>query len=458
MPDNGARLDLILSIRLDLLEQALDEVEKVIVAMGDQRQRLDDVEQCLGPKGHIVNREKAVKTAVGDAINRLEIVLDGDSLELESDDANRLQDALERLSAVKDAIDLLATDRVAAHKSFQDVSRWSVAGLADMELAEAADEYRKLLDEIRDDPQPWQRYETELRGRGQKLFTRYLELLGGMAVRGFGIEGDMVGDAQALYRLLLQPLGRAAQGARPQRSLYLPMRTRHIPLGYLHWSLWALPLVGRSAGEHVLDKSTFHTPIDDRRKLFCADAYALYVLGPSYAHAALFLELDPDDASHDDAPDQLLPDSLRAQALLEQLPKLDENAEDELTEIAGRLAEPWGQARRALGVGDVTVDEADRKVVDRFLDEVRQSYPEIAYDTRWLNEAQQLGAKLAGSESLDAVAANHPRDLVTAVWLARVEHPARARHLHERAEELARRKPGVKPPEGAGRTRLRKGA
>lgn len=458
MADGEIRLDLILSTRLELLEQALDEVEKIIDAMEEQSRHLDEVEQCLGPRGDLVAREKDVKRAVGDAMNRLELVLDG-GVDPDSGDAEDLQEALEHLTSIKDVLTNLAGDRGRAYESFLDVRRWSVAGLTHKELADAEEDYRKLLREIRDDDHPWQRYESELRGRGQELFTRYLELLGGMAVRGFAVEGEMAGDAQALARLLLQPLGTAAKGARPQRTPYLPMRTRHVPLGYPHWSLWVLPLVGRSIGEYVLSKKTFQTPIDNRLQVLCADIYALFVLGPSYAHAALFLELDPDDASEDDAQQKLVPDSLRAQAMLEKLPKLHDGLEDELAAIADQLAEPWTQARQALGYGDVSLDPADRQVIDRFFTELRDSYNEIAFDARFLVDSRQIVDKIAGTDSLDTVQVLHPRELVTALWLARLEHPKAVRHLHERAEELAKRtmdlRPGDAKPSRPARLRSR---
>jgi hypothetical protein len=215
------------------------------------------------------------------------------------------------------------------------------------------------------------------------------------------------------------------------------MGTRHVPLGYPDWGLWALPLEGRAVGEFLIEQNTFRTPIDDELRIVCADLYALYVMGPSYPVAAVFLELDPDDEDEEDG----VSDVMRCQLLLEKLPQIDPAAEDDLAAIAEQVRRPWEEARRAVGGRDVRIDPAAAAVVDEFFAELRTERKALAFPTLWLDEAKELGSKLlAGGAELDGVAPTI-RDLVTALWLARLKDPMNARRLHERARTVARRRP-----------------
>jgi len=449
-------LDWILRTRLDLLEQAVDEVDKIRQAMGEQRQRLDEVENCLKPQGELSGSEKWAKAHLGDAVNRLRLLLEDTSLSLTDADRDMLEAARRSLTDAEPILQKLTADRVSAHTSFEDIRRWSVAGLVDEELDEAAGDYRRLIGEIRNSAHPWVRYEKELRGRGQELFIRYLELLGGMAVRGWELEAGVADDVQALLRLLLQPLGPAAARSAPQpRSPQVLMGTRHIPLGYPDWRRWALPLYGRTAGQYLIEKGTFGTAVPERLQVLCADVFALYVLGPSYPYATLFLELDPDDP-----PPGALADSIRADLLLEKLPELDPGPQRRpLVDIATDLRTPWEEARAAVAGGQWSLETTDRKVVDEFFEELRESFKEIAYETRWLSEAVDLGRKLAagGPSPLGGGPAN-PRDLITAIWLARQTDPTHARLIHERAKIVARRVPtGSRPTDPTRMSRPRGG-
>jgi hypothetical protein len=438
MPSDEARLDLILRTRLELLEQAVDEVSKIIEAMRDQRERLGKVEECLRPGGQLSSSEKKIRTTLGDAATRLDTVLDEDSAGLGNVDRGLLNEAQQFLLDAKPSLSQLSTDRSRAYESFQGIRRWSIAGLPDQELNEAAQDYRRLLADIRRSAEPWQRYAAQLRGRGQELFTLYLELLGGMAVRGLGLDAAaLVGDVQMLVRHLMQPLGSAARKAPQPRSPHVLMGTRHRPLGYPEWSLWALPLVGRTAGEYLIREGTFETAVPEQLRVLCADLYALHALGPSYAPAALFLELDPGEA-----PTGVLPDSIRARVLLKKLTQLgDGSVRKSLEWIAKQLAEPWSRARLAVRGRNTSLDQSEREVLEEFFIELRDGFKEIAYETRWLSEAEHLGRKLAeGGEGLDNLAPS-PRDLITAIWLARLENPTRARLIHSRAKIVAQRIP-----------------
>jgi hypothetical protein len=220
------------------------------------------------------------------------------------------------------------------------------------------------------------------------------------------------------------------------------MGTRHLPLGYPEWSLWALPLVGRTAGQYLIEQNTFETAVPEHLRVLCADLYALYVIGPSYAPAALFLELDPGEDSSDG-----IPDSIRARVLLKKLPQLgNDSVRGSLSWIANQLVAPWSQARLAVRLRNEPLDQSDREVLEKFFTELRDGFIEIAYDTRWLSDAEELGRKLTeGGQSLKDLAPN-PRDLMTAIWLARLKTPTNARPIHRNAKIVAQQAPTGKWP------------
>ncbi len=429
-------LDPILKTRLDLLEQAVDEVNGVISAMREQRSELNLVESCLAAGGHLDEGTKSARTALSDAEQRLRTVLDPGNTKLTANDRARVEETLEAVTKAQRIVAQLAADRQRADVSFQDVYRWSVAGLAEERLVTAANAYKRLVTTIRRAPDPWRRYEDELRGRGQELFTSYLELLGGMAVRGFGLDAEIMEDVAGLVKLLM-PVDRSAQPGPALRSPLALLGTRHVQLGYPQWSLWALPLVGRTAGESMIESGAFATEIPTRLRVLCADMYALTVLGPSYAHAAIFLELDPEDA-----PQAPMRDAVRAELLLTKLPELDPG-HDYLVRIAERLRDPWTKARRSFNQEDAVVAADDLALVDEFCEELRLDFPHIAYDPRWVADADELGIKLTDQRvSLDGLAPN-PRDLTTAMWLARLRDPSKVAVIHERAKTLAAQKAGT---------------
>src|SRR5262249_28587276 len=153
------------------------------------------------------------------------------------------------------------------------------------------------------------------------------------------------------------------------------------------------------------------------------DVYLLYVLGPSYAYAAIFVGLDPDDVSG--AP---LPDSVRAQVLIGQLARLHESepVQQSLAKIAEQLTQPWSQARKAFDGEDIALGQRDHQVVEEYFAELRGNFSEAAYDAERLAEAERLSEQLVEGEQALKNAKPNLKDLLTAIWLARLEHPDQA--------------------------------
>lgn len=462
MPHDGQPLDLILETRLDVLAQAVGEVKGVMEAMEVQRHRLSDVEQFLKPSGTLSGAENEMLTHLGYARTQLGVLLRESTRQAapnvprlieperapvsrpESGRDQRLHQVLELVQNAEKELESATASRKEAYGSFQDVRRWSVAGLADTAIKDAVRDYQRFIDEIRRAREPWRRYQDEMSGRGHELFTRYLELLAGMAVRGFGLDANIMGDVDALIQQLMEPLDDGDKPPQQQRSplaLMGSLGRRHVPLGYPEWSLWALPLVGRTVGELVVPQF-IQGDIDKRLRILCADLYAQYVLGPSYLHAAVFLEFDPSpEPAIPDAP----PDSLRAALLLEKLPEL---AGGHYREVIGQIAEPvareWNRARHAVGGAEPALDDATRTAVEDFLAGLAAEYPDVAYDVRYVEETAESGRLLASEPRPGSAEQEEPpklvmRDLISAMWLARLERPDKARLIHERAKIVAQR-------------------
>jgi hypothetical protein len=436
-------LDPILDIRLTLLDQAGAEAAQVIQMMTEQRDKLADVEQYLCPDGKLHDVEKHARMIIGDSRTRL-LALNGTLAgRLTPTDEGMLRETLDLADRATELVDSLAKSRAATHERFQGITRWSVAGLEERTLQASRREYAQLIRSIRQDTHPWARYTTEMRGGGHELITHYLQLLGGMAVRGFGLDADVMSDVSVLVKQLETPLSDNARSAIGMRSPMAALGDRHVPLGYPEWSLWALPLVGRTVGDKVVSTGAVTKVAKGLPQALCADAYALFVLGPCYPYAAIYLEMNP-GADVDDVRVRVLLDRLRS-AVGPDGPSSP--VATELAGIADSLGAAWDQARTSCTgraadtVAADTVDPNHVAAVDEFLDELKREYPDLAYSPRTMARAQELSGVLTDLTA-DLTGQNPPMlQLVTAIWFARLRAPDQAEAIHQRAKTLARNEP-----------------
>ena len=445
MPD----LDPILEGRLDLLEQALDEVEKIKQVMGEQRRALERIDRFLRHGGEIDSSRKKLMILLGDAATRLEQLTD-DADGPEFDDEEDAENPWTFVDQARQVVKDLGPLRTAVNQTFVDVKRWSVAELAEEQLAVAAGQYRELVKSIRRDPEPWKAYEQQLRGRGDELFTAYLDLLSSMAIRGFGVDTEIGKDRDVLLALLLEPKGYMRELPHfPVPNLLT--RTKHIQLGYTGWSLWALPLLARDAALDLIDheRPIFRTVIPARFRLLCADVFASYTLGPSYAAAAIYLDLDPDGTTKDG-----VSDPERAQVMLDILPSLgSEVQQPALARRADQLRDGWAKARAAVSAEKVEVPAGGREVANLFLAELRSDFDHLRYDLMRLMTPEHWASLLAGEAPLPSGVLDI-RDLLIAMWVARLDHPDNCRTIHEHALGLTARV-GSETGAGANRQRVR---
>jgi hypothetical protein len=437
--------DRILEARLGLLEQALDEVDKVCAAKEELAERFREVQEFLKTdKGQLRRFESSIRTNLSDTDTRVRAALEewedaDDELspaENAEDDArgeSPLRQSQAILEEARDTLDKMRDARGAAYAAFQSIRQWSVADLDDRDLKQAAARYRGLLSEIRRSEVPWKAFERELHGRGEQLFTRYFELLSGMAVRGFAADKELADERQELVQLMVQPFW-----SEKPPSLRVPnllTRTEHVQLGYVDWNLWVLPLVGREAGIHAMKSGVFAADVPRGMETLCADVFAMYVVGPSYVAATIYLELDPEGGEAGS-----VSDPVRAEVMLHMLPLMADDGpnRDYLEKRAAELRASWAVTRTVLAAPDVVVDE-EYSASERFLHELRKEYPDLAFPMQKLADVLKNSEQLAGEGMpLDGVLRD-PRSLLAAMWLARLANPRKSRLIHKRAREVATR-------------------
>jgi hypothetical protein len=449
MTDTAA-YDRILEAQLGLLEQAVDEVDKICAAKDQLAQRLQEVQDFLKADkaekmGGLQKLESSIRLDLADTTARVTAALDqwqdadddvGDADEEGDGDAERettpLWQARKILDEAPATLDKLREARAQAYAAFQSIRQWSVADLDDRDLKQAAGRYRTLLTEIRKSPVPWKAFERELHGRGEQLFTRYLELLGGMAVRGFAADKELADERQELIRLMVQPFW--SQTPPSLRVPNLLTRTEHVQLGYVDWNLWVLPLVGREAGIHAIKSpGGFTTEVPLELLALCADVFAMYVVGPSYAAATIYLELDPEGGEVGS-----VTDPVRAEVILRMLPEMAEAEphRDYLQRRASELRASWATVRAALEAPQVVVDDEYATAV-LFLGELRDKYSDLAFESAKLGDVVTNSEQLADEAKPLAGVLRDPRSLLAAMWLARLANPGRSKVIHARAREVA---------------------
>src|SRR5271157_2663315 len=160
--------------------------------------------------------------------------------------------------------------------------------------------------------------------RIRNVFSEYVDLLGGLALRSGGFGRNVFELADELIETL-------AVGSKVYwRSLTIPASAEKtektlaymIRLGFPEWTIWALPLAAYGLGYVVIEsRPDLHQNVGsipgdpfgrDHVSSLLADVFATYTLGPAYVCANLLLRLNPFGAA-------LVADRLRAAVLLATL-------------------------------------------------------------------------------------------------------------------------------------------
>jgi hypothetical protein len=293
------------------------------------------------------------------------------------------------------------------------------------------------------------------RTRCERLFSEYVDLLHGIALRSarFG-EDRSIGELFLIADKLPSVWGRI-QGWSWQ-SLAVPSwldQTRStdamvLRVGFPEWTIWALPLLQHEFAHIFVKRQKLANP-DDAAAL--ADALAVLVAGPAYACATLLLRLDPRGVT-ENSPEL----GLRAATIVRALKTIAEDKElDPVVRLADRLEEEWLTAVKDSG-GSAEAQEAalQSPAWRAALDVARSERPDpggslLPLWADWWGTISVWADNLAAgkTDAIDLAAPDDPdRDrrlsltlMLNAAWLARIRPDPAHDAASDDVEEIGNR-------------------
>jgi hypothetical protein len=277
------------------------------------------------------------------------------------------------------------------------------------------------------------------------LFSEYLEFMSGLALRDAGLDEGMCDLAEELirtYRL----------NDHNYEFLSIPGRlgavrvtwARVIRMGFPEWTIWALPLTAHDiwfelAREDVDARETLgQIDVSSPDIQECmAEAFALWLTGPAYAYAAFFLRLDPFTA-HQTGEHQAT-DEARAYAIQKMWELMDKAEPDNRPYSSHRkdLDDEWNQSIQfAKPVGGLAPEVKDNldKTIPALFDRLHNKTYGGYNTTAW--SRIQMWPEAILNDSPVSVAGAEYRDVLNAVWLARIREPGQYLLIEDRARKL----------------------
>lgn len=296
--------------------------------------------------------------------------------------------------------------------------------------------------------QVWKDLRKASKDQNDKLFSEYIEVLGGVALRDSEFDENIGELAEELLRSYTGTRQKANALAIPvrQQARFLETFKRIIRVSFPDWTVWALPATALEFWQVIekdkrlpLVKAAVKNLPQEKQNLvvteeswdFLGDAFATFTMGPAYAMMAITLMLDPADPA----------DNNRVRAILSMLERMDARADGNppYLDIRIQMYEEWNKAREQDGHEALNLNprEPDKEgkmdpegigirllidVFERTLHERTSAEftPQIwAEAVKWAkpllrNELEEI-KKPQGCEL---------RHVLNAAWLARV-HPSR---------------------------------
>jgi hypothetical protein len=333
--------DLILRTRLGILEQNLEKVQGMMRAAQQRRLIIDALtDHLFGDRTIPGDSHDEGDRNIRQSLQDLAVVLNGlmPLLENELDDVHggdeeadfaltlqRVRQALKYVEAAQRRLRRAQFTVGRMRRRFFQIDNQDLVELNSFITPDASKAIGKIkelqaqLDQVGDSQgtamqQAWSDYATLLQ-TGQPLFTEYVDLWGGLALRDMNFDEGVCQMADEIIDKC-----NMVAGNRIRHSLAIPARAeatrmtlaRIIRLGFPEWTLWAVPLAGHEFGHVIaarLAESSSRLLYADnasrsrygRRYLddLFADVFATYALGPAYACAAVLMRLDPRRAFED---------------------------------------------------------------------------------------------------------------------------------------------------------------
>ncbi len=314
--------------------------------------------------------------------------------------------------------------------------------------------------------QAWTSY-AAVRDESESLFDECLEFIGAIAFRHTGLdEQRMCQLADAL--ILACALEAYAQNwtfltVPSLRDVVTKSQLRLSRIRFPEWTIWTLPATAYVLGHEVMTEQPVAKLVEGRMAswargdvagchvpVLIAEAFAAYLMGPAYGHAAIRLRFDPSRAYDEDR--HRPAEASRAYVVLQTLSTMpayeNERAwKDQVMQLSDQwrgalaAAAPQGAPPDAAKSLDELVSEALRHF--QFTLNINAEYGTPAWRLaerlyeRWREDAE-------ASQALNALTDQPPesfvtaRDVLNAAWLMRVAHPQDVPRIETAATAMCR--------------------
>jgi hypothetical protein len=466
--------DLSLRLRLDALRKSLEQIRSLDKSI---RTRRNEVGTLHAARRDIKSELTPLKVSIDSAatyLKEVESAADDGTIRTVMrflDDASTAEARLEKLfGSMATVIDQMANlwDEISAE------GLNSVNDALSKKCRQRITRVEQMEREIEDDPERdrgavWEDYEDIAFRDGARLFgseplfAEYVDFLGGLALRNTGIDEGVCHMADELLErchliadsTLWHSLTVPARRMPPESTI-----ARMIRLGFPEWTVWAVPLGVYEYGHVVVTEnrelrdqvkeSALEEHLDALR-IYLADAFATYCMGPSYAYASILLALDPYSGEYVGRPEgtavperqpasmELSPDTRRAYVILEALRDMDSGA---YKGVRTTLTRYWENALQAFGLDFKLEDDEERRLkeVVRLMSDFLDVHTiGLRYEAdQWRKVTSDAWPKLVETppaefplKTLD----DDIRDVVNAAWHQRILDPESA--VGDGADRLA---------------------
>jgi hypothetical protein len=415
--------------------------------------------------GHVAEIQKRMNEVLEEQRDLRDKLANLRKMVSQKDTREAISDAQSRLDLLGDGLEAASNEVEALKSKSFLVKMGPVAKSIWKSLEKSADGPRRKVAEVESrlsrPEEAWKVLAEAEKEASEFLFKESVELLGGFALRDTRLDKNICELADALIQsiraagddLSVIPGGIGSMMMTIERIIRLP---------FTEWTVWALPIAAheywrvsvREQFNHHLAISLGHDGAKhldlDTNQRCLGDAFATYVMGPTYAFAAITLLFSPMHAA----------DDLRVLAVVKMLSCMEPTNKDGFTDslyqtIMDTLLSEWNAAKHQTGVARA---QPDTTIVDRVVPTLFKKLKTFGFPrfspADW-NSAQDWAAKLLDgtSDKIDVSREHDLRHVISAAWIARIkdartdditEISTRAQNLADRVkDELTKRPSGV---------------
>ncbi|HMG74251.1 MAG TPA: hypothetical protein VK582_12185 [Pyrinomonadaceae bacterium] len=318
----------------------------------------------------------------------------------------------------------------------------------------------------------WKEY-AEIVSEQERLFSfsEYVDLLGGLALRDAGLDGEICRLADELITSC------GLFGTSNWNALTIPANqeavtlARSIRMGFPEWTLWAVPLTAHELGQlaisngrkelvrrdsntrwekyifkHIPKKGDSSNEERNRMRIYLADAFATYAMGPAYACSAILLRFDlrmkttRGKAKKAEYPSQ----AERGYIILDMLSKMiakDKFDKPFYEPTVRQVQAAWDMVlARIQPPGSLSSAQRSRleSYNEYMLDDLSGTHPGALYlGDKLESTCRALKGFLDGEKPLPFLEGEgEGRDVLNAAWMCRIEGEYDVREIEIKAQEL----------------------